>query len=90
VYAATSGSNDNGYFAGYWKNGTWIDLAPVTQETFVNALVASGTDVYAGGSCTTIPGVRYDPGYWKNGTWNSLILPRANLSSQVISLAIVP
>lgn len=89
VYAAGFNSDGTGNgVPGYWKNGTWVGLAPPTGVNgLVIALAVSGSDVYAAGAYQD-PTLSLVPGYWKNGTWVGLPTPAGALRARVTSLAV--
>ncbi len=76
--------------AGYWKNGTWIELEISNQyehESMVYALLLQDNDVYAGGSSANGgPGGSSSPGYWKNDVYTAL--PYDIQTTRVYALAV--
>jgi hypothetical protein len=74
VYVGGACSDSGGqYHPGYWKNGTWnqLALAPGCPSGGVKTLAVSGNDVYAGGQCTDTS-LHPANGCWKNGLWTGL------------------
>ena len=59
--------------AGYWRDKTWVSLPELspTNDSMVNVVVLTATDVYAGGYCVNSES-KMIPGYWKNGQWIGL------------------
>jgi len=94
VYVAGGSYDGTTTFAGYWKNGFWIDLLSPdvadTQATAGNSLVLSGSDVYVGGWYQNTTGL-YLPGYWLNGEWVGLApSPATMVNGKVNAMLVVP
>ncbi len=60
--------------AGYWRDKTWVSLPELSpaNDSQVNVVVLTATDVYAGGYCRNSENLMI-PGYWKNGQWIGLV-----------------
>jgi len=94
VYVAGGSYDGTTTFAGYWKNGFWIDLLSPdvadTQATAGNSLVLSGSDVYVGGWYQNTTGL-YLPGYWLNGEWVGLApSPATMVNGKVNAMVVAP
>lgn len=89
VYAGGEIDVTNPY-AGYWLNGTWVQLAsPLGTTAQVNALSVSGNKVIAAGSWLSASASASIPtGYWVNGNWVDLALPSGSAWGKVNSLVI--
>jgi hypothetical protein len=76
----------------YWKNGGLTELSSLGGDgshslSFVQALVVSGSDVYAGGhSQNSTPAAI--PGYWLNGSWVPATPMVSGKNCYVTSLAV--
>ncbi|HET6451886.1 MAG TPA: hypothetical protein VFI08_11280, partial [Spirochaetia bacterium] len=74
VYAGGFATSGKTTVAGYWKDGAWNGLANphgASYDASVNAVLVSGSTVYAGGYALTSGGAA-DSGDWQNGSWVSL------------------
>jgi hypothetical protein len=64
---------------GYWKDGTWVGLTPLSEsrDASANSITVSGSDVYVAGYSKNSSDVKV-AGYWKNGTWVGLPTPHSS------------
>lgn len=91
LYVAGTSTNASGVIVpGYWKDGVWTALPPISvaKMAFVSGAYFDGTDLYFAGTSTNSSDIMI-AGYWKNGTWVGLPGVSATRSSRVAGMVVV-
>ncbi len=83
---------ENGNTAVYWNKGVTTNLTPITQRSYADQVVLSGSDVYVCGAEQMTNGV-FLATYWKNGSAvnlpNDVVTNSTNGSQNAIASGIV-